>query len=270
MISAATCETASCIWRMWNLFTRCIQRVEKGSSSDRLPIRVSQRLSTTTHLLRAKSGRPWKGEDLPPAVGPRDQIFKFTGSSTDDKYFRAYLSLPPTSSSIQGMKFRLRRQPLKALYQAYLLTSVIFRLPVWFVTSLFPSWRPRPTWGFRRVLVHNLLRLLVESFFETGLPALDTSPRATSMLEGYVEVEPVPASLVVGEIDDLASRNNVRPERIHGYWYGPAKNSGSGGKVIYFFHCEHIFLLDEHKLTHLRSRRFHSTFWFTYHNNSCL
>ncbi|KAK0499272.1 Alpha/Beta hydrolase protein [Armillaria luteobubalina] len=137
---------------------------------------------------------------------------------------------------MESMNFRLRHQPLKALYQSYLLTSVIVRIPVWFGTSLLPSWRPRPTWGIRRVLLHNLLRLLVESFFQTGLPSLDTSPRATSMLAGYVEVEPIPTSLVVGEIDELASINNVRPERSHGYWYGPVEKSESGGKVIYFFH----------------------------------
>lgn len=162
------------------------------------------------------------------------------------------------------MDFQLRRQPLKVLYQAYLLISLVFRIPVWFATSLSPSWRPRPTWGLRRVLVHHMLRLLVESFFQTGLPSLDTSPAATSMLEGYAEVEPIPTSLVVGEIANLASLNNVRPQPSHGYWYGPAQQSNpskSAGKVIYFFHCKSAFIFGKQNLRNFSSGRFHSTCW---------
>ena len=52
-----------------------------------------------------------------------------------------------------------QRQPLKALYILYeLLTTLLLRIPFWFVLNARPSWRARPAWSLSRVVWVQVLR----------------------------------------------------------------------------------------------------------------
>ena len=138
--------------------------------------------------------------------------------------------------------FRYSRQPWKSLYVAYVVVLVAFRLPVWTVLALIPATRPRRSWPVSRTLRVWLIDIIVKTWFRVGFPrqpVVEGTPEDT----GCVWVEPISDEFVVGEIKLMAEKNQVKPERICGYWHGQkgadgmvGQRAGPGERVLYYFH----------------------------------
>lgn len=130
------------------------------------------------------------------------------------------------------MSFEYHRQPLRLLFLTYSsLTGVFIHLPYWLFTSFLPSWRPRHSWSIKRTLTVQAVRLILVTYFKTGLPSAEGSEAAAAAASadstGFVWVEPT-SELVVGEIRELAALNGVEAKRTSGYWYD---RKGSDGKL---------------------------------------
>ncbi|KAH9951158.1 alpha/beta-hydrolase [Amylocystis lapponica] len=124
------------------------------------------------------------------------------------------------------MSFAFRHQPLKTIYLIGSISTLVFlRIPYWTATNLLPSWRPRSSWSLGRALI-------IKGF------AAFIYPEKT----GFVWVDPAP-EYVVGELAELAQKNNVEPARIWGFWLGPKGPDGlvgqkpkPGEKVVMHMH----------------------------------
>ncbi|KAJ6594256.1 alpha/beta-hydrolase [Mycena capillaripes] len=134
--------------------------------------------------------------------------------------------------------FTFHRQPLKTLYLTYFLVTTIFiRLPCWTLMAAIPALRPRKSWPFRRALILHVMKALVGLFFDIGFPVsvgqnpeeIASSPTANET--GFTWVDPVDDEQVVGELKELAARNNVKAVRTAGYWYTSPTNSGTVDKA---------------------------------------
>jgi hypothetical protein len=145
------------------------------------------------------------------------------------------------------LEFAFRNQPLKALY--YLVTTPILllvRLPWWALLSAVPAWRPRKSWTFTRTLIRRFGIYGTRQYAYVGFkkPAGDAARDSKDPAKtGFAWVEPVSDELVVGEVREMARRNDVKPERVSGYWYGARNKEGKwdykaepGERVLYFIH----------------------------------
>ncbi|KAI0360114.1 alpha/beta-hydrolase [Trametes cingulata] len=143
------------------------------------------------------------------------------------------------------MPFAFRNQPFKALYIAASVVFILARLPFWALAYTIPSWRPRPTWSFKRSLIVRILRTSMAVMYATSplpAPPLEAHARDAEKL-GFVWIEPIPEELVVGEVKEIAQINGVTPVKTGGFWYGPRGPDGKAGQraapgevVIYYFH----------------------------------
>lgn len=86
-----------------------------------------------------------------------------------------------------------------------------------------------------------IIDALVAVWFKIGFP--QETIVDDNVEEGFVWIEPIPEEFVMGEIKIMADTNNVKPERIYGYWHGQKGASGKlglcatpGEKVLYYFH----------------------------------
>ncbi|OSX58473.1 hypothetical protein POSPLADRAFT_1184883 [Postia placenta MAD-698-R-SB12] len=142
--------------------------------------------------------------------------------------------------------YAFRRQPFKALYTAGSILALIFvRLPFWAIAYLAPGLRPRRNWSIGRCLIVLICQSYSSMLFATEVPV--TQPIDHAPLEendqGFVWIEPVFGSLIVGEIKDMAEVNGVEAVRVGGYWIGPRGRTMRAGehalqdeKVIYHIH----------------------------------
>lgn len=137
----------------------------------------------------------------------------------------------------------LRRQPLKALYLTWqFVSTLLFRIPFWALVSIPNSWRPRPSWSFKKAFNVRLTRhfsvIQIQSGFLLGSPDhQDLEPNSQG-----VWVEPVP-HLIKGAVQMWADVASVVPVRIPGYWLhrpgttiDPGASPMPGEKVIYALH----------------------------------
>ncbi|KAF9807912.1 hypothetical protein IEO21_08029 [Rhodonia placenta] len=143
--------------------------------------------------------------------------------------------------------YAFRRQPFKALYTAGSILALIFvRLPFWAIAYLAPGLRPRRNWSIGRCLIVLICQSYSSMLFATEVPV--TQPIEHAPLEendqGFVWIEPVFGSLIVGEIKDMAEVNGVEAVRVGGYWIGPRGRTMRAGehalqdeKVIYHIHA---------------------------------
>lgn len=154
---------------------------------------------------------------------------------------------PRRFRSLDEMKYyAFRRQPFKALYTAGSILALIFvRLPFWAIAYLAPGLRPRRNWSIGRCLIVLICQSYSSMLFATEVPV--TQPIEHAPLEendqGFVWIEPVFGSLIVGEIKDMAEVNGVEAVRVGGYWIGPRGRTMRAGehalqdeKVIYHIH----------------------------------
>ncbi|KAI0073107.1 alpha/beta-hydrolase [Panus rudis PR-1116 ss-1] len=142
------------------------------------------------------------------------------------------------------MAFAFRHQPLKALYLFGTIVYLLGSLPVWVVLAAIPYTRPRRTWSFNRTLIARIARVYCNLLWDTGIlpptPLSEYEPNAKTL--GFVWVKATP-ELIVGEISELAEKNEVKAERTGGFWFGPRGPDGEVGqrassdeKVVYHLH----------------------------------
>lgn len=128
-------------------------------------------------------------------------------------------------------RFIFHRQPLKTVYLTYVAVTLIFvRLPLWFLTSLVPSLRPRSTWTIRRTLFLKSIQVIFPAVFNTGsFNRLRVDPRKFENDEDEVGLVWIDASpeLIKDDIKEFAERNGVEAERVPGYWFG-GRDIGTG------------------------------------------
>ena len=145
--------------------------------------------------------------------------------------------------------FRYRNQPWKALYLTYVLSiALVFRLPYWLIVSAIPSLRPRQSWTFYRAFVYHPFKLFVQLIRVVGLhPPKGNAERDSQNPEetGFAWVEPLPESLITGDIAEMAKANGVYPVRVWGYWMGerdekgrPGQPAREGERVLLHIHGE--------------------------------
>ncbi|KAA1475330.1 alpha/beta-hydrolase [Dentipellis sp. KUC8613] len=142
--------------------------------------------------------------------------------------------------------FEFRHQPFKGVYWTLVGLSIVVRLPYWSLTWLVPAWRPRRSWGLARTLTVAIVQNVVDGFYRTDMELMKDDPhknaaRADEM--GLVWIDGVPDDWITGEVKEVAELNEVVPEKIAGYWYGPRGEDGKAGqpaapgeKVLYWLH----------------------------------
>ena len=149
-----------------------------------------------------------------------------------------------------GNTFIFRHQPLKAIYLAYVVATLVFiRLPCWLVLFLVPWFRPRRSWTLARTLLVKTLQIVVPAIFNTasfdsGRVDPNTFMRAESAV-GLVWIDAAP-ELIVGDIKKFAKLNKVDAVQVPAYWFGArdtvtdlvGQRALPEEKVILNFHCE--------------------------------
>lgn len=143
------------------------------------------------------------------------------------------------------MAYQYSKQPWKALYLAFQVPVTLFvRLPVWAVTYIFSSARPRPTWSWRHAIAVALLRRVTATAALVGGfgPVPDHRAITPAKNGEGVWIDGVP-HLITAELKVWTTLSNVEPIRIPGYWLGkkgvshiPDSPVRPGEKVFIFFH----------------------------------
>ncbi|EIW83152.1 alpha beta-hydrolase [Coniophora puteana RWD-64-598 SS2] len=150
--------------------------------------------------------------------------------------------------------FAYRKQPWKALYLTFQLTSLLVRIPLWSLFLLIPRFRPCSEWSFAHAVMVFAIKQVTEIFSNTGefLPVPDhrTIKPATRAKGVWVDAA---AHAIVGDLVHWACIAGVQPERIPGYWHrrvgvnlehdSPAQK---GEKVIYRIHGGGFVQLSAH------------------------
>jgi hypothetical protein len=117
------------------------------------------------------------------------------------------------------------------IYLTYFITpTTSIRLPVWAFMAAIPALRPRPSWPFRRALILQAVKALVQLFFDIGFPVdtgydpenIASSPAASE--SGFAWVDPL-------TLKELADRNDVQAVRTAGYWFYASSNIGGVEQV---------------------------------------
>ncbi|KAI0340627.1 alpha/beta-hydrolase [Trametopsis cervina] len=141
------------------------------------------------------------------------------------------------------MAFAFRHQPVKALYLVGNFTILLFiRLPFWAIRYALPATRPRKGWSWKRSVIVQALRSVIDTFFATGLPTEPAPNESTAQKDGLVWVDATP-ELIVGAVKQFAESNGVEAVKVAGYWYGTRDADGQvgqkaapGEKVVYHLH----------------------------------
>lgn len=159
--------------------------------------------------------------------------------------------------------FEYQHEPWRSLYLLYdRLTTMFIRKPFWYLISIPPFLRPRPSWTIKRcVTLREMVRwnVVVKRCAEGSLPiypylTMVVNPRIgefdwpshLSIEEGPgvqgVWVEPSP-ELIFGDVQKLAVEADVRAERIPAYWMykvnstlTPSSPLQEGEKIIMHLH----------------------------------
>ncbi|KAI9061124.1 alpha/beta-hydrolase [Trametes sanguinea] len=141
------------------------------------------------------------------------------------------------------MPFAFRKQPLKAVFLIGSVVYIVFSLPIWALTASLPSWRPRRSWSLWRAVMVKIVRTGVKIMFAIDPPQFPPLESYKKDASSIVWVEPAPPDLIVGEIRELAEKNEVKSVKIGGFWLGPKGPDGVAGqrakpeeRVIYHLH----------------------------------
>ncbi|KAJ4483323.1 Alpha/Beta hydrolase protein [Lentinula aciculospora] len=139
----------------------------------------------------------------------------------------------------------LRYQPFKGLYLTYEFFSTVFlRIPVWILTSIPRSWRPRARWTIERSVKLKLTRHIITITRTVG-PSSET-PNHLAITPGLdvngVWIPPIP-ELIKDELEVWANIAHVTSIQIPGYWQHKkgstievAAPPMPGEKVVYALH----------------------------------
>ncbi|KAJ3735812.1 Alpha/Beta hydrolase protein [Lentinula guzmanii] len=139
----------------------------------------------------------------------------------------------------------LRYQPLKGLYLTYEFFSTVFlRVPLWILTSIPKSWRPRSRWTIGRSVKLKLTRHMIAITKNVG--PFKPTPNYLAITPGIdvngIWIPPIP-ELVKDELAVWANVSKVSSIRIPGYWQHKkgstidvAAPPMPGEKVVYALH----------------------------------
>ncbi|KAJ4495765.1 Alpha/Beta hydrolase protein [Lentinula edodes] len=139
----------------------------------------------------------------------------------------------------------LKLLSLKGLYLIYqLISTVLIRLPIWILTSIPKSWRPRPHWTMRRSVKLKVVRHMID--LTTTIGPLRKTPNHLAITPGTgvngVWIPPI-QELVKDELETWANISQVISIEIPGYWQHKkgstidiAAPPMPGEKVIYSLH----------------------------------
>lgn len=106
-------------------------------------------------------------------------------------------------------------KPISLIYQLFKITSILARLPLWLIKSLFPALRPHPSWDFTQAFARNLTYHVVDMQSKVGVTAaLPLTPGKEGAQ--WALTEPFTDELYVGPLVS----SSVRPAKIGGTWYG--------------------------------------------------
>ncbi|PPQ97549.1 hypothetical protein CVT26_002334 [Gymnopilus dilepis] len=138
----------------------------------------------------------------------------------------------------------LHVQPFKALYIAAELIHILFLwMPLWIITSIPKTKRPRPSWSAgRTVLVYALRRYFI---LNSSVGGVSKSPSFLA-IEGGKGVNGVWVSpgldLIQGLIKKQCDDAGIGPVKLPGYWYTrkgeafEANEASKADKVLYTLH----------------------------------
>ncbi|KAH8895351.1 alpha/beta hydrolase fold-3 domain-containing protein [Thozetella sp. PMI_491] len=120
-------------------------------------------------------------------------------------------------------------QPLRLVYQVWIIGSAVIRAPLWAATYLAPSRRQRREWTTQQAFLVRLLRTVTAMLGQIGIT--DTLSLAPGK-EGrrFQILEPFPAENYKGPMVSDA----VKPTTMGGTWYpeAPASSAGIEGKLV--------------------------------------
>ncbi|KAJ3796265.1 Alpha/Beta hydrolase protein [Lentinula aff. detonsa] len=139
----------------------------------------------------------------------------------------------------------LSRQPFKGLYLTYqLFSTVFFRVPIWILTSIPKSWRPRAHWTMSKSVKLKVTRHMIGITIKTG--PLKKLPNHLAITEGSdvigIWIPPIP-ELIKDELEIWANISRVTSIRIPGYWQYKKRPTVDvvafpvpGEKIVYSLH----------------------------------
>lgn len=150
------------------------------------------------------------------------------------------------------------RMPWKWLYFAYFGLSVgLFYLPYFAVASLFPPWRARASWTWKRSTLVRLYRHGTRLTFRTHTSlSRDISkavPHSETLRCKFVWIDPTPEEDIKGELRRAMKLQQMQSTRTCGFWYGEplqgadlaqasagdagvGRRAGVNEKVVYHLH----------------------------------
>ncbi|OSC98290.1 alpha/beta-hydrolase [Trametes coccinea BRFM310] len=141
------------------------------------------------------------------------------------------------------MPFAFRKQPLKAAFLLGSVVYIVFSLPIWALANALPAWRPRRSWSLGRAVMVKIVRTGVKIMFAIDPPQYPPLESYKKDASSIAWVDPAPPELIVGEIRELAEKNEVKLAKIGGFWLGSKGPDGVAGqrakpeeRVIYHLH----------------------------------
>ncbi|KAH9928523.1 alpha/beta-hydrolase [Epithele typhae] len=154
----------------------------------------------------------------------------------------------------------LERQPLKALYLAFHVASILARTPYWSLRFLVPSLRPHPAWTYKRALIVRVLQAANDARFDlTLMPGIAGAvvPPSEKGLDKYnarlawIEALEKDDPLVCGEVKVAKERAGVESVRVPGYWTLKkgsewADKARPGEKTMLHIHSGGFYLCSAH------------------------
>ncbi|KAG7098676.1 hypothetical protein E1B28_000590 [Marasmius oreades] len=153
-----------------------------------------------------------------------------------------------------------RQQPIKGLYLTYqFFTTVFFRFPVWILSSIPRSFRPRNSWDLRRAVTIHFIRHMIALTSRTGplvkTPthlAIEPVPKGDGHVPG-IWISPASSSYITGSLELSAKIAGVSGTRIPGYWLHkkgstiePGASPMPGEKVVLALHGGAYIRLSAH------------------------
>lgn len=105
-------------------------------------------------------------------------------------------------------------QPIRLIYRLVTFTSILTRLPFWFIRALIPALRQHPKWTFKQSFIASLARRVVE---RNTAPAITQSLSLQPGKEGdrWAVVDPFESEVYIGPLRSEL----VSPARIGGTWF---------------------------------------------------
>ncbi|TFK53955.1 alpha/beta-hydrolase [Heliocybe sulcata] len=110
-------------------------------------------------------------------------------------------------------------RPIKTLFiPCYLLFLGFVQTPILLVVHALPFMRPKRGWGLARTVRVKTWRTSVFVSRTFGKIMVFPDHRALAPGQNGLWIDPVPESLIVGRIKDMAAKAGVGPVKLPGYW----------------------------------------------------